>query len=157
FMPRPPSSSDLEKEIGDEPTSGTGLKVPDVLQAAPRPAPVTQPLPQRRSGNSPSVGPRRSPPPARPSAELTAHPAVTAPDGVPAVARPSAPQGRALAPRFFPPQPRALHETGLSQSMVEELILKALFYAGEMRGGDIANRVKLPTVIVDDAIEGLRK
>jgi hypothetical protein len=62
-----------------------------------------------------------------------------------------------LPPRFFPPQPRSLQETGLTSSMIEELILKALFFAGEMRGGDIASRIKLPAVIVDEVMEGLRK
>src|SRR5207244_4672583 len=37
------------------------------------------------------------------------------------------------------------------------LISKALFFAGELRGGEIASRVKLPTVIIDEVIEGLRK
>jgi DNA-binding MarR family transcriptional regulator len=73
---------------------------------------------------------------------------------------PSAPpreQGGRIAPRFFPPQPRTLGETGLTQTMVEELILKALFSTGEMRGGDIAQRICLPSVIVDEIIDGLRK
>jgi hypothetical protein len=41
--------------------------------------------------------------------------------------------------------------------MGEELVLKALFFAGELRGADIAQRVKLPQLIVDELIEGLRK
>ena len=41
--------------------------------------------------------------------------------------------------------------------MVEELVLKALFFAGELRGSDIANRIKLPQLIIDEVIEGLRK
>lgn len=69
--------------------------------------------------------------------------------------------GRALPrpppPRFFPPQPRSLAETGLSQTMGEELVLKAIFFAGEMRGADIAQRVKLPQLIVDELIESLRR
>ncbi len=69
---------------------------------------------------------------------------------------PSAPAGR-IAPRFFPPQPRTLAETGLTQTMIEELILKALFSTGEMRGSEIAQRICLPSVIVDDIIDGLRK
>ncbi len=42
-------------------------------------------------------------------------------------------------------------------TMIEELILKAVFFAGELRGIEIAERVRLPTQIVEDAIEGLRK
>lgn len=59
--------------------------------------------------------------------------------------------------RFFPPQPRSVLETGLSSTLVEELVLKALFFAGELRGSDLANRIKLPQLIVDEVIEGLRK
>ncbi|HEY0882170.1 MAG TPA: ATPase, partial [Archangium sp.] len=67
--------------------------------------------------------------------------------------------GRSAAPqgRFFPPQPRSLQEAGLSQTMGEELVLKALFFAGELRGADICQRIKLPQIIVDEIIEGLRK
>ena len=64
---------------------------------------------------------------------------------------------RRAPPRFFPPQPRNLGETGLTQTMIEELVLKALFSSGEMRGSDIAHRLCLPSVIIDDIIDGLRK
>jgi hypothetical protein len=43
--------------------------------------------------------------------------------------------------RFWPQPPRTLEEAGLTVSMVEELILKAIFFAGEMRGMDIASRI----------------
>jgi hypothetical protein len=63
----------------------------------------------------------------------------------------------AATPRFFPPPPRNLEETGLTPSLVEELVLKALFFAGEMRGGDISDHIKLPQAIVDETIENLRR
>jgi hypothetical protein len=72
-------------------------------------------------------------------------------------------QRRALDPAapppktFFPQQPRTIEEAGLNVSMVEELILKAIFYAGEMRGMDLSSRLKLPSAIVDEVIEGLRR
>ncbi|MBK7864475.1 MAG: ATPase [Archangiaceae bacterium] len=151
-----------------------------------RAAQVTQPLPARRQGTSASnpipqgFGPLPPPPPPRhvespPTHTAAPTPPVPPPQGArpsvppPHGARPSVPHqstgshraaaagGKPAPPRFFPPQPRALHETGLSQSMVEELILKALFFAGELRGGDIANRIKLPSIIVDEVIENLRK
>ncbi|AEI67484.1 hypothetical protein [Corallococcus macrosporus] len=59
--------------------------------------------------------------------------------------------------RFWPAQPRTLGETGLNTTFVEELVLKALFFSGEMRGMDIAARLQLPTALVDDVIEGLRR
>jgi len=59
--------------------------------------------------------------------------------------------------RFWPTQPRTLEETGLTATFVEELILKALFFAGEMRGMDLASRIQLPSSVIDDIIEGLRR
>jgi predicted ATPase with chaperone activity len=59
--------------------------------------------------------------------------------------------------RFWPEQPHTLRELGLNSTMVEELILKAVFFAGELRGHEIADRIRVATQVVDDAIEGLRK
>lgn len=36
-------------------------------------------------------------------------------------------------------------------------MLKALFFAGELRGADIAQRIKLPQLVIDEIIEGLRR
>jgi hypothetical protein len=68
-----------------------------------------------------------------------------------------APAAATSGVKFFPTQPRTLGESGLTQTMVEELVLKALFFAGELRGGEIAQRIKLPQVIIDDIIESLRR
>ena len=117
----------------------------------------------------PPVG--RTPPPSSPPHQTAPPgPSATPPVGPPASLRegtaarsahrpppPTARAAPAAPPRFFPPQPRTLAETGLSQAMVEELIMKALFYAGEMRGHEIANRIKLPSIIVDEVMENLRK
>jgi hypothetical protein len=65
--------------------------------------------------------------------------------------------GAASATRFWPAQPRSLEDSGLTATMVEELVLKAIFFAGEMRGMDIANRLKLPSTIIDEVLEGLRR
>jgi hypothetical protein len=162
-----------DNDFDDAPTSHSGIRSPDPRASH---SPVTQPLPQRRQTNQmPRPEPRESSPPPLPAS--------TPPVGPPPGARPSVPPphhspnaasphhtdlrrahvpvnhgaARPIPPRFFPPQPRTLQETGLSASMVEELVLKALFYAGELRGGEIANRIKLPTVVVDEVIEGLRK
>ncbi|RKG91805.1 ATPase, partial [Corallococcus terminator] len=61
------------------------------------------------------------------------------------------------ANRFWPTQPRNLQECGLNATFVEELVLKAIFFAGEMRGMDVAARLQLPTTLVDEIIEGLRR
>ncbi|WNG47739.1 ATPase [Archangium minus] len=65
--------------------------------------------------------------------------------------------GVAGSAAFWPAQPRTLADTGLTATMVEELVLKAIFFAGEMRGMDIANRLKLPSAIIDEVVEGLRR
>ncbi|WP_223631595.1 ATPase [Corallococcus sp. EGB] len=59
--------------------------------------------------------------------------------------------------RFWPAQPKSLQDAGLTTTFVEELVLKAIFFAGEMRGMDVATRLQLPTTLVDEVIEGLRR
>jgi hypothetical protein len=116
-----------------------------------------------------------SPPPEpenRPTRRPPSYAAVPTRTGAqsPTTARPPQPkstQGQAPRPSqatrspvttaFFPPQPRSLHAAGLSQTMGEELVLKALFFAGELRGADLCDRIKLPQLVVDEIIEGLRK
>ncbi|NOK20812.1 ATPase [Corallococcus carmarthensis] len=61
------------------------------------------------------------------------------------------------AHRFWPAQPKTLQEAGLNATFVEELVLKAIFFAGEMRGMDVATRLQLPSALVDEIIEGLRR
>lgn len=67
------------------------------------------------------------------------------------------PSGKHPTLKFCPGPPRTLEETGLSSAMVEELVLKALFFAGELRGADLTARVRLPQVILSEVIENLRK
>ena len=135
----------------------------DVRPAGPRPSmPVTTGIPQRRGTGQVSSG-FGSGQPGRPPSSSGAGgpPRGPAPTGTrPPTSRPPPPGGGGGGrgqPRFFPPQPRSLQEAGISQTMGEELVLKALFFAGELRGADICNRIKLPQLIVDEIIEGLRK
>lgn len=138
-------------------------------QAPARPAPP----PQRSAGGVVPGRPRQAIPGPnqggqRPERSVVSTPGSRPPgSGVPQRApsqgqRPSGGTGsgadpRRLAPKFFPPQPRSIQDTGLSTTMIEELILKALFFAGEMRGSELAQKIKLAQVIIDDVIEGLRK
>jgi hypothetical protein len=127
---------------------------PAPARTTPR-APVTTTLPARRGSGQQARGfgaPDRMPPPL-PTPPSTPPPASRPPPR--ATARPGAPPR--AGPRFFPPQPRSLAETGLSQAMGEELVLKALFFAGELRGADLSQRIKLPQLIIDDLLEGLRR
>lgn len=149
------------------------------MELTPLPSELRRPAPQVPSMDLPSVivePPRRAAPPV-PTSELPPVPAEpprrATSAGTPAVQGPERRSAtgmrRALNPEaagggapansaaFWPAQPRTLAETGLSATMVEELVLKAIFFAGEMRGMDIANRLKLPTTVVDDILEGLRR
>jgi len=60
-------------------------------------------------------------------------------------------------PAFLPEPPRSLQATGLNATFVEELCLKHLFQAGELRGSEIAARTCLPAVIVEEVMERLRR
>ena len=131
----------------DDPTDTPPEGVPAVRPSAPRTASNSN-IP-RASGRAVS------------SAGLPAGRAAQASNGsgVPGhVARPPAPRVNAAAKKgFWPAEPRDLADTGLTSTMLEELILKAVFFAGELRGMDIVDRIHLPQHIVEEGIESLRK
>ncbi len=132
----------------DQPPARTG----------PRPSiPVTTGIPQRRGTGQLSNGFGRSPSGSTPPPQPNPPPRMAGGGGSrgPAPGGRSAGAGRAI--KFFPSQPRSLLDTGLTVSMGEELVLKALFFAGEMRGSELAGKIKLPQLIIDEIIEGLRK
>ncbi|MCE9670198.1 ATPase [Myxococcus stipitatus] len=169
--PRPPSAEDDGPEFPTErrpvAPSGTPERRPP-----PGPSPsviVSSQEPPRRPA-APAAppaaagGPERRPPSAAPGAAFNGPERRTIPPpAYSGTERRGAVTGsrRALDPsmeqRFWPAQPRALEDTGLTATFVEELVLKALFFAGEMRGMDLASRLQLPTSVVDDIIEGLRR
>ena len=59
--------------------------------------------------------------------------------------------------RFYPLNPRTLADAGVSAAQVESFILKALFFAGELRGIDSARHLKLPMQLVEPALDQLRR
>ena len=66
----------------------------------------------------------------------------------------------ALAARFeaHPPPPIQAADTGLDGTFIAELVLKhCLFLGGDFTLGDVSERVKLHTAVVDDALEYLRR
>jgi hypothetical protein len=69
------------------------------------------------------------------------------------VRRPRAPD----EPAFLPEPPKDLRATGLKDSLLEELCLKHLFQAGDLKGGEIIRRICLPAGIVEAVMEHLRK
>lgn len=67
----------------------------------------------------------------------------------------------APAPRpgsaFFPPPPMSLEETALPASLIEQLILKTLYFAGELIGRDIADLLGLHFSVIAPLIELFRR
>src|ERR1041384_6657405 len=59
--------------------------------------------------------------------------------------------------RFYPQNPRSLEELGLSAAQLEAAVLKAIFFAGELRGIDLARHLKLPLQLVESVLDALRR
>ncbi len=61
-------------------------------------------------------------------------------------------------PRFLPPEPRSIEETGLNLSFLADLVMKAMYTRGFMMGHEIADAIKLPFAnIVDRVLDFLRR
>ncbi len=61
-------------------------------------------------------------------------------------------------PRFIPPEPRTLEETGLTPDFLADLVLKTMYTRGFLMGHEIADAVKLPFAnVVDRALDYLRR
>ncbi|WP_163867114.1 ATPase [Myxococcus eversor] len=161
--PAPPSD---EPEFPTErrPVPPAGMRSPQ--QSGPLPSVIVSNQ-ERRPPSAGAPGAERRPQAAAPAAPPSGQERRTIPPPAsysgPERRTPGTSSRRALEPnagsqeRFWPTQPRTLEETGLTATFVEELILKALFFAGEMRGMDLASRIQLPSAVIDDIIEGLRR
>ena len=60
------------------------------------------------------------------------------------------------SPRFVPAVPQTLAETGLPNSLVEQLILKILYFKGDLMAGDLCRAMGLKFGFVEVIIEGLK-
>ena len=58
---------------------------------------------------------------------------------------------------FFPVSPKSINQTGLTQTFIEELILKHIFKAGSLRGMDIATRLCLPSLLIERILRILKR
>lgn len=58
--------------------------------------------------------------------------------------------------RFTPCVPQSLGETGLPSSLIEQLILKLLYFKGDVMGGDLGRAVGLPFSLIEPIIDGFR-
>ena len=55
-----------------------------------------------------------------------------------------------------PPEPESLEETGLTETTVEHLILKILYFRGELYGQDLSNAVGLKYSVIQELVETLK-
>ncbi len=60
------------------------------------------------------------------------------------------------AERFVPPIPRSLADNGLPSSLVEQLILKLLYFKGDLMAGDLCRSMGIKFSFVESMIEGLK-
>ena len=60
------------------------------------------------------------------------------------------------APSFYPPEPESLEQTGLPESLVEQLILKLLYFRGDLFGQDLSVAVGLKFSVIQDIVESLK-
>ena len=62
-----------------------------------------------------------------------------------------------LAGFFLPRAPRSLSETGMTRSQVESLTVKYILAVGESSGRDVSEQIKLPFLMVQDALETMKQ
>lgn len=56
-----------------------------------------------------------------------------------------------------PPVPESIADTGIPQAIIEQLILKYLYFRGELVGRDIGNLMGLQFSLIDDILEMLKR
>ena len=57
---------------------------------------------------------------------------------------------------FAPPEPETLEQAGLTGTLLEQLILRILYFRGELYGQDLSNAVGLPFSVIADVVEELK-
>ena len=69
-------------------------------------------------------------------------------------------QGEGLAgrqrERFAPPAPQSLADTGLPNSVLEQLILKILYFKGDVMGGELCKAMGLSFSLIEGMIDGFK-
>jgi predicted ATPase with chaperone activity len=57
----------------------------------------------------------------------------------------------------IPPMPESLDDTGISLALIEQLILKLLYFRGEVMGRDLASLLGLQYSLIDELLETLKR
>jgi hypothetical protein len=63
------------------------------------------------------------------------------------------PNAEAEHEAVVPPVPRSIEETGIAPAIFEQLILKYLYFRGELAGREIAKLIGLPFSLIDKMLE----
>ena len=58
---------------------------------------------------------------------------------------------------FVPPVPQTVEETGLHETLIEQLLLKNLYFSGELLGRDLAGALGLKFSLIDNILEFLKR
>src|ERR1700735_3582854 len=59
--------------------------------------------------------------------------------------------------RIVPPVPESIADTGIPGSLIDHLILKYLYFRGELVGRDIANQLGFQFSLIDEALETMKR
>src|ERR1700694_1691569 len=59
-------------------------------------------------------------------------------------------------PTVTPSEPRSVEETGLGESTIEALILKILYFRGELYGQDLSAAIGLKFSVIQDIVDALK-
>jgi predicted ATPase with chaperone activity len=87
------------------------------------------------------------------SLEPDVHPNGAGPElEAPGTEKPDSGPSRGTYEAFVPAAPDTLHDTGLTESQVTDLVLKILHRNGALRGEEIAEIVALPFTLIDDLL-----
>ncbi|HWC97372.1 MAG TPA: hypothetical protein VG456_11495 [Candidatus Sulfopaludibacter sp.] len=57
---------------------------------------------------------------------------------------------------FAPPEPESLQQTGLPESLIEQLIVKILYFRGDLYGQDLSYAIGLKFSVIQDTVESLK-
>src|SRR5450755_3471753 len=57
---------------------------------------------------------------------------------------------------FAPKEPASVEETGLPESAIEQLILKILYYRGDLYGQDLSTAIGLRFSVIEGLVESLK-
>ncbi len=77
-------------------------------------------------------------------------------DGTTGAAPGALPSARATINEFIPTEPLSFAEAKLSESEVEDLVLKFLLARGDASGRDIADQIKLPFLLLEEMLRQLK-